>query len=129
MPRSTLIPILAAAFWLCVVVTLFFALSPRGDIAGVNDKTLHMLAFASLTWLACAAFPFASMIRVFFWLCLFGGAIELAQMMPQLRRDAELADWLADIVAILGGLFAIKLTGFRAWLARSALAAASRGSA
>ena len=128
MPRSTLIPILAAAFWLCVVVTLFFALSPRGDIAGVNDKTLHMLAFASLTCLACAAFPFASMIRVFFWLCLFGGAIELAQMIPRLHRDAELADWLADTMAIAGVLFAIKLSGLRAWRARSVLAASVRGS-
>lgn len=129
MPRSTLIPILAATFWLCVVVTLFFALSPRGDIAGVNDKTLHMLAFAALTCLACAAFPFASMIRVFFWLCLFGGAIEPAQMIPEVHRDAELADWLADTLAIAGVLFAIKLTGFRAWQARSALAALARGSA
>lgn len=129
MPRSTLIRILAAAFWLCVVVTLFFALSPRGNITGVNDKILHMLAFASLTGLACAAFPFASMIRVFLWLCLFGGAIELAQMIPQLHRDADLADWMADTLAIAGVLFAIKLSGLRAWQARSALAASPRVSA
>lgn len=129
MPRSTLITILAAAFWLCVITTLFFALSPRGNIPGVNDKALHMLAFACLACLACAAFPFASMIRVFFWLCLFGGAIELAQMIPQLHRDAEIADWLADTVAIAAVLFAIKLSGFRAWCAKIALANLARRSA
>lgn len=128
MPRSTTITILLAVFWLCLIVTLLFALSPYGDVPRVNDKTLHVLAFATLTFLATAAFPAMPLTRVFLGLCTLGGAIEIAQMIPQLHRDAEIGDWLADTLAIAVVLGVIRLTGFRQWWASVSLAS-DRGNA
>lgn len=121
MPRSTTITILLAVFWLCLTVTLLFAMFPNGDVPRVNDKTLHVLAFATLTFLATAAFSAVPLTTVFLGMCALGGAIEIAQMIPQLHRDAELADWLADTLAIAVVLGVIRLTGLRQWWASVSL--------
>ncbi len=31
----------------------------------------------------------------------FGGFIELGQMVPEIHRDSQLSDWLADIFAVV----------------------------
>nr|WP_298898284.1 hypothetical protein [uncultured Altererythrobacter sp.] len=65
------------------------------------DKMLHILAFFVLTVLAQLAFPLAKMWMLLLGLGLLGAGIELIQALPTINRDAGLADWLADLVAIV----------------------------
>jgi len=94
--------ILAVLFWLATLFTLVMALipAPPAMILAASDKVMHMAAFAVLSLLAALAFPRRRAIPLFAGLAALGGAIEILQMIPDLRRDAELADWLADCAAI-----------------------------
>jgi hypothetical protein len=67
----------------------------------VSDKLEHMAAFLTITLLGCAAYPRLSRTRLLVALVVFGGLIELVQLIPQLHRDSEWSDWLADIAATL----------------------------
>ena len=44
---------------------------------------------------------------VFFFLALYGLALEGAQAFPALEREASLKDWVVDLVAILLALLAL----------------------
>lgn len=68
------------------------------------DKILHMLAFGTLGVLAALGFRGLSITRLFLALAAFGGAIELIQAIPMLRRDSEMGDLVADMVAALAAL-------------------------
>jgi len=81
--------------------------------AAPGDKVQHMLAFCTLGAIAAAGWRKRSLLTLFVALCLFGGAIELLQMIPALHRDAEATDWLADMVAA-----AVSLAAVRAVLSR-----------
>lgn len=96
-----------AALIAASIFTLFMALVPKPPAllwANANDKVQHMLAFATLTLLASAAFRGERSRAIGIAMALFGGAIELLQMIPAFHRDAELSDWLADCVAIIAAL-------------------------
>jgi VanZ family protein len=54
--------------------------------------------------IAALAMPRRSALSVACGLALFGAAIEVTQLIPGLRREASLDDWLADVVAIAAGL-------------------------
>lgn len=91
-----------AVVWLVATTILGLALAPAmPDLAPVNDKVQHMAAFAALTIVACLGYPRAPFRFIFAGLALFGGLIEILQMIPALHRDAEFSDWLADILAII----------------------------
>lgn len=101
------------AFFAAAVLALVMAVLPHppripGD---PPDKIQHMLAFATLGTLAAVAYPNRSIRFLLAALAVFGGAIEVAQAIPMLNRDSELADWLADVAA---ALVALALT--RWWL-------------
>ncbi|MBU0825118.1 MAG: teicoplanin resistance protein VanZ [Alphaproteobacteria bacterium] len=87
------------AFWAALIVTLYFALSPAPPVLVANDKSQHILAFATLTALFCWAYPKAKWFWVLGSLALIGGAIEIAQGIPVLNRSSDLADWYADVAA------------------------------
>ena len=97
---------LRALFWIAVVVSYAAAVVPSSDAPDPTgwDKANHMLAFATMAVLAGPAFPGAPLWRPAVGLVAFGGLIELTQMIPALGRDAELADWIADAVAVAAGL-------------------------
>ena len=103
MTRTRLLKLAGVLFWLALTVTLVTALLPQPPIpqslAG-SDKVQHILAFAMLSLLAAAAFPRRGFIALFLPLALLGGFIELLQMIPALHRDAAVADWIADCLAI-----------------------------
>ena len=82
---------------------------PPSLIGALSDKLLHMLAFATLTVLWVAAYPGTLRIAIFVALAALGGLIELVQGTAIISREASLADWGADILAILAVLIGLAL--------------------
>jgi len=97
-------PLWRAAFWLCFAFATVMALLPKPPhlpIDSFGDKFEHMVAFAVLSILAQIAFPAAPRLRLAAWLSAFGAAIELAQAIPVLHRDSDVADWLVDTAVVV----------------------------
>lgn len=93
---------LRIAFWAAAVFAFVMAVLPHPpDLLETSDKVQHMAAFFTITALGCAAYRGFPRLKLTLALIAFGGAIELAQMIPELHRDAEWSDWLADILAVL----------------------------
>jgi len=88
--------ILAAA----LVFTLTMAWLPHPPEVPGNDKLQHIGAFATLSALAAAAFPQASLFRIGERLSFLGALIEVVQNIPALHRDCDIMDWLADTLAV-----------------------------
>lgn len=94
--------LLQAAFWACVLGTVFLSLVPSELLPQAFnwwDKAQHALGFAVLTGLGLLAYP-----KTRGWLpwelLLLGACIELAQAASGWRRGDWL-DLLADAVGIL----------------------------
>lgn len=64
-----------------------------------SDKVQHILAFVVLAALASLAYPRARAVMIALGLATYGALIEFVQMIPALHRDAELLDWIADVIA------------------------------
>ena len=94
------------AFWGALAFAAVMALlpTPPGLPVEVSDKIQHMVAFFTLAVLAALAYPHVSLIRIGIALGAFGGAIELAQLIPVLNRYGDVGDWLADMAAIVVAL-------------------------
>ncbi len=93
-------------FWSAIAFAFVMASLPQppalpGD---PSDKQLHMLAFLILATLAAFAFPGTSLLRIFLGLAAFGGAIEVVQAIPALKREASWLDWAADLFAAAAAL-------------------------
>ncbi|ANU07806.1 hypothetical protein [Paraurantiacibacter namhicola] len=101
------------AFWGALLFSFVMAVLPQppsvpGD---PTDKTLHLLAFATLGVLGSLGWPAMRWWALFGLLCAFGGLIEIVQMIPSLGRDAQWSDLAADCIAALlstGGMAAIR---------------------
>jgi len=98
--------LLQLVFWAALLFALVLALWPQGPTLPGNpaDKLQHMAAFFTLAVLGGLAFARLSLLRLFVLLTLFGGLIELAQLFPDLQRDADSADLVADIFAAAAGV-------------------------
>jgi VanZ family protein len=109
------------ASWLAVAVAYVAAILPQQDAPhlGGTDKTDHMAAFFTIAVLMRLAYPKRGLLALFAPIALFGGFIEVSQMVPVIHRDAEWSDWLADMVAALAGLLV-------AWLPARRLSARER---
>ncbi len=59
-----------------------------------------MAAFVTLSALAAASFPHASLLRIGERLSFMGALIEVVQNIPALHRDCDIMDWLADTLAV-----------------------------
>jgi membrane associated rhomboid family serine protease len=108
MPRAMLSSrrLFVVCCWGAVIVAYVAAILPQQDAPhlGGSDKMDHMAAFFSISVLARLAYPDVGFLRLFVPIALFGGFIEISQMVPFLHRDAEWADWFADVAASLTGL-------------------------
>ena len=73
-------------FWILLLFTFAMAISPNPPalVGRLNDKTTHMLAFATLSVAASAAFRRRSILQLFAGLTAFGALIEIVQALPQL---------------------------------------------
>jgi hypothetical protein len=95
---------LSASSTLIMALTiLYFAFSPQALQAsiGVNDKTLHFVAFAVLI-LPCAIFHVRSLVWILPMTLIFGGSIEILQ--PGFERDASWSDFRADGLGLIVGI-------------------------
>jgi hypothetical protein len=92
-----------------IVFAVVMALLPKPPVLPIDrfgDKAQHMLAFATLAFLAAPAYPRASLLRIGERLSFLGALIEVAQAIPALHRDCDIRDWAADTLAIAAVLFA-----------------------
>lgn len=91
------------AFITCVIAVLTLALMPAPPPALSTgwDKSNHLLAFGTLTWLALHAFP-QRLKSVLLGLLAYGALIEILQSFTP-TRSAEWLDLCADGVGILLG--------------------------
>lgn len=78
-----------------------------------SDKVQHVIAFATLGFLASWAYSSTSRLQLLVRLSLFGAFIEICQAIPAPHRDSDVLDWLADTIAC--GL-ALTIVGW--WRAR-----------
>ena len=97
-------------FWAAAAFAFTMAVIPHPPhVPGEpNDKIQHMVAFVTLAGLGAWAYRRTPLIRLAIGLSLFGAAIEVAQRIPALHRDAELLDWVADTVAAGAVLAAVR---------------------
>jgi VanZ family protein len=105
-PMSPLRRLFVIAFWLAALFAYVEAIIPARDQIELSlwDKINHMAAFFTITFLARAAYPRIPVFRLFVMMAAFGAFIELSQALPFIHRDAEWADWFADLIATLLGL-------------------------
>jgi len=109
--------LLTMAYWLALFTATHIPSPPVP--AGPSDKTLHVLAFAILSFLLVVAFggPKASWQRRIGLCCLvllYGAGDELSQALTATRHP-EFDDWLADLAGTLAGLVAAVACG-NLWL-------------
>lgn len=95
--------------WAAVVVTLVMALIPHPPHVLPVDKEEHGLAFAVLMVLAAIAYPGVRLRYQIAVLAAFGATIELLQAIPALHRDADVRDWIADVLAAAAAAIIVKL--------------------
>src|SRR5690606_35280264 len=94
-------------FWSTVLLALVMAVLPQPPAVPAPDKAQHMLAFFTLAVLGSAAYPAISPARFAALLAVFGGLIELVQMIPALQREGSVLDWAADFVAAVTGVLIV----------------------
>ena len=99
-PMSRITLLFRVAFWSAVLFALVMALLPQPPQLSSSDKVQHMLAFATITAMALFAYPRIPPLRIGIALSAFGAAIEFLQLIPAIHRDGDVADWVADTVAI-----------------------------
>ena len=86
---------------LTLTVAMLWPLEAPPPAPEGSDKLVHFIAFAAL------AFPLArtgrfGLLPVLIGASAFGGAIELIQ--PSFNRNADLNDWVADVVGVILGI-------------------------
>ncbi|WP_425228795.1 hypothetical protein [Sphingomonas sp.] len=105
----TLAAVARPLFVAALLFAFTMALLPHPpDIAHhLRDKYQHMIAFGTLSVLAAAGWPGASLLRIGERLSFAGALIEVCQSIPQLHRDCDIMDWAADTAIIAGVLLTI----------------------
>ena len=100
-------------FWLALIFAVVMAelpKPPQTPIDHLGDKAAHMLAFATLAFLASLGFPATDRWKAAERLSFLGALIEVAQSIPALQRDCDIRDWIADTLAI------VVVTAIMGWL-------------
>jgi VanZ family protein len=97
-------------FWAAAAFAFVMAVVPHPpEVPGEpNDKVQHVVAFATLALLGSFAYPKTALTRLLIGLSVFGALIEVVQAIPALHRDSDVFDWLADTVAVVVVLIAVR---------------------
>ena len=101
MSRVTLM--LRLLFWAALIFAVAMAVLPHPPHTPADqfgDKFEHMLAFSTMSALAAAAYPRLPLFRIGERLSFLGALIEVVQSIPELHRDCDIRDWVADTLAI-----------------------------
>jgi len=77
-----------------------------------SDKVQHIVAFLVLAALGRWAYPKTRKRMLLLGLMAFGALIEIVQAIPQLHRDSDLLDWLADTGAALAVFLVVAVWGY-----------------
>lgn len=103
--RTLLSPrVVRPLFWLLLLFTLTMAFLPKPPsvpLDALGDKWEHMIAFATLTAVALLGWPESRRWRVVLLLSAIGAMIEVVQAIPELHRDSDWHDWVADTASII----------------------------
>jgi hypothetical protein len=104
------VPARRLLFWAAAVFAFVMAVVPHPPElpGGPNDKVQHIIAFATLSLLGAWAYARSPLLRLLGGLSLFGALIEFVQAIPSLHRDSDIKDWLADTLACVVVLLAIR---------------------
>lgn len=105
-------PFAKPLFWAALLFAYVAAIMPQADAPHIanNDKVEHMIAFLTLAVLGRLAYPAVPWWRGWLLLAGFGALIELTQMIPALHRDGNLADWIADAIALSVGILLVAVS-------------------
>lgn len=103
-------------FWMALVFAVVMALLPHPpQVPGeMGDKYQHMLAFGTLAVLAAAAWPRTPLPQLGERLSFLGALIEVGQSIPELHRDCDIWDWVADTTVVVAVLLVVRLFRARA---------------
>ena len=101
------------AFWAALIGAVTMAVlphPPHTPLDQYGDKVEHIFAFAVISACAAAAFPRFPLYRIGERLSFVGALIEVVQSIPDLHRDCDIRDWVADtcaviVVLLIAGLF------------------------
>jgi len=102
----------ATLAWAIIIAWLAFRPSTGLEGGLPWDKANHAVAFIALTLLAGRGWPGLSRTALVLIMLAAGTGIELVQGLPQIGRDADVWDVVADAVGIAAGLSGL------AWLRR-----------
>lgn len=102
----------ATLTWAIIIAWLAFRPSTGLEGGLPWDKANHAVAFVVLTLLAGRGWPGLSRTALVLVMLAAGAGIELVQGLPQIGRDADVWDVVADAVGIAAGLAGL------AWLRR-----------
>jgi VanZ family protein len=110
MEQARISGIARVLFWAAATFAFVMAVLPQPPpVPGnPNDKLQHVAAFATLALLGSVAYPRTVLLMLLLRLSLFGAFIEVVQAIPQLHRDSDVSDWVADtcaIAVVLGGVW------------------------
>ena len=96
-------------FWAALIFAYVAAIMPAAEAPQIstNDKVEHMVAFLTLAILHRLAYPAAGWLRTWLLLAGFGALIEFTQAIPMLHRDGNVADWIADVIALSAGILLV----------------------
>jgi hypothetical protein len=106
------LPLRVLFFMLCTFA-VFMAMTPRPPHLDLNDKVQHMMAFGTLAIVARLGFPRARDLTILERLSFGGALIEVFQAIPELHRDCDWHDWVADTLAITIALLIMRLLPWR----------------
>ncbi len=98
-----------------LVGAVLMALLPAIDdpFGSLWDKAKHAVTFGMLSALAAFGWRETPLLRIGERLSFIGALIEVFQSIPALHRDCDPKDWIADTLAIVVVLAAVKLSGLR----------------
>ncbi|MDE8654139.1 teicoplanin resistance protein VanZ [Novosphingobium sp. H3SJ31-1] len=97
--------ILKLVYFAGLAVILYLALAPNPPApVEASDKINHMLAFLALSLGGRVIWRGLSVWTLLAAMAVLGAGIELLQLAMGLGRDADVMDWIADMVATVAGL-------------------------
>ena len=98
---SRKLTVLRLLFWAACVFAFVMAVIPQPPALPGDppDKVQHIFAFLVLAGLGHLAYPATRKRVLLVGLMAFGALIEFAQMVPQIHRDSDPYDWIADTAA------------------------------